>query len=83
MIRHYEFGTKPLEEAPGTVSLDLMTGTVPSGTSSTVNGKTVTAVTADGSVQLYVKGSGSRVYRISGPAGQQDTLLEIAGSVQD
>jgi hypothetical protein len=83
VIRHYEFGTKPLEEAPGSVSLDLMTGSIPSGSTSSVNGNTVTTVSSGGIVELYVKGSGSRIYKIAGPSGQKDTLLEIAGSLKD
>ena len=83
VIRHYEFGTKPLEETPGSVTLDLMSGSVPGGTVSDVNGNSVTTVSSDGTVNLYVKGSGSRIYKISGPSSQESTLLQIAGSVKD
>jgi hypothetical protein len=72
VVRHYEFGTKPIDEVAGDVSLDVMSGTMPSG-SGTVTGNVFT---------LYVKGEGSRIYRITGPANMESTLRDIAGSIK-
>lgn len=83
VIRHYDFGSKPLEEAPGSVSMDLVSGSVPSGSTVSINGKDLTTLTDGDTVSVFVKGSGSRVYKISGPSSQQDTLLQMASSISD
>lgn len=83
VIRHYDFGTKPLDEADGIVSMDLMTGSIPAGSSTVAGNNTVTKVSSGDTVTVYVKGSGSRIYRFSGPSSEEQTLIQIAGSVQD
>lgn len=83
VIRHYEFGSKPLEEVPGAVSLDLMSGAIPAGSSTTVNGRDVTVVNTASGVEVYSKGSGSRIYRFSGPSTDKATLMNMASSVSD
>jgi len=83
VIRHYEFGSKPLEDVPGDVSLDLISGSVPSGSSSTINGKEVTVVNSSNGVEIYTKGSGSRIYRFMGPSSEKATLLNMAASIAE
>jgi hypothetical protein len=83
VIRHYDFGSKPLDEEPGTVSMDVMSGSVPGGSQVSANGITVTKTSSGSNVILYVQGSGSRVYKITGPSGQEATLLQIAGSIRE
>jgi hypothetical protein len=83
VIRHYEFGSKPLEEVPGDVSMDLMSGSIPSGSTSSVNGKEIVVVETGSGVELYVKGSGSRVYRFTGPSQDKSTLMNMAASISE
>lgn len=82
VIRHYEFGSKPLDEQPGNVFMDVMSGTVPGGSQVTANGKTVTKTSSGSNTVLYVQGTGSRVYKITGPSAQESTLLQMAGSIE-
>lgn len=83
VIRHYDFGTKPVDEEPGFVGLDLVSGSIPSGSTVTAGAKTVTKVTTDNGIQIYVQGSGSRVYRLSGPSNTESTLLQMAATLED
>jgi hypothetical protein len=83
VIRHYEFGSKPLEEVPGDVSMDLMSGAIPSGSATTLNGKELTVVSSSTGVDVYVKGSGSRIYKFSGPMSDKSTLENMAASITD
>lgn len=83
VLRTYELGDEPLDESDGFASLDVISGTVPSGDKIIVNGVEVTEVTENGQVAYYVDGAGSRVYKVSGSASQADELLKIASTVED
>jgi hypothetical protein len=83
VIRHYEFGSKPIEETPGQVALDLVSGSLPAGESVTAGINTVVKKESGGSVELYIDGAGGRVYKITGPSSMESTLLNIAGSLQE
>lgn len=78
VIRHYDFGAKPLDDEPAIVGFDVMSGVIPTGTTVTVGGKTVIKVTSGGKVYIYVQGEGSRYYRLSGPSVYESTLLQMA-----
>jgi hypothetical protein len=82
VLRHYDFGSKPLDQQPGVASMDLMTGSVPSGVSVNVGSAIVTKVVDGNNVVIYLKGSGSRVYKFTGPSGLESTLLQMAGSIK-
>lgn len=83
VVRHYDFGDKPLDEEEGSVSLDVISGSAPSGTAVTVNGKDLIKVTSGDEVQYYYEGEGSRVYRVTGPASSASTLATMASSVEE
>jgi hypothetical protein len=81
VIRHYEFGDEPLDEADGYVFLDLMSGEIPSGSEVSAGGNTVTKVSSGDNIEIYIEGK-TRNYRISGPASLESTLLTMAGSIK-
>jgi hypothetical protein len=83
VTRHYEFGSKPLEESPGPVSLDLMSGPIPSGTPTAINKIQIVKQVSGDSVIFYAKASGSRLYKITGPASSESTLLQMASSIEE
>ncbi len=82
-IRHYDFGTKPLDEVPGTVTLDILSGTAPGGSPTKFNDKTLYIATGGDMVTVYAKGKGNRTYKFSGPSSQKDNLMQMAGSLQE
>lgn len=83
VIRHYDFGTKPLEDQPGVASMDIMTGSLPAGDPTTIENKPVVTVSGGGNITVYAKGSGSRLYKFTGPSSMEGTFLQMAASLQD
>ncbi len=83
VISHYEFGGKPIDEEPGVLSLDIMTGSIPTGTSQTINGQNLIVVESGDTTSVYVKGDGSRFYRLQGPSSTEDILLQMASTVEE
>lgn len=80
-LRHYEFGSESLENEDSDVSLDVMSGDMPSGSSLVVNGAEVTKVSSGGLVEIYIKGEGSRYYKITGASGNESILTQMASSI--
>lgn len=83
VIRHYDFGTKPLDEQPGIASMDITTGALPAGNPTPINNKPVVTVSNGDSVTVYAKGSGSRIYKFTGPSSLENSLLQMAATLQD
>jgi hypothetical protein len=83
VVRHYEFGTKPLEETPGQVSLDLMSGSLPAGIPTEINKIQIVKILSGDNIEYYAKGAGSRIYRITGPSSTANTLLQMAASIEE
>lgn len=83
IIRRYEFGADPIDEAPGIVSLELRAGEVPDGTIVTQNGKSLVKVTGESEVNVYYKAEDeTRLYRLTGPAAYEETLLAMASTIE-
>jgi hypothetical protein len=78
VVRRYEFGTKPLEEEPGSVYLDIV-----SSAPLTLEDKEVKKIVTANQIELYTKGNSGRIYRLSGPASQEQILLNMAVSLKD
>ncbi len=83
VIRRYDFGSKPVDEEPGSVTLDLMSGSLPSGTSMSVGGRTVIKTSSGDTVSYYYKGENGRIYRVSGPATQSSSLQNMISTVEE
>lgn len=83
VIRRYEFGADPVDEVPGIVSLELRAGEAPDGTIVTQNGKTLVKVPGESEVNVYYKAEeGTRLYRLTGPAAYEETLLAMASTIE-
>ncbi|MFC1747758.1 hypothetical protein ACFL2V_03030 [Pseudomonadota bacterium] len=83
VLRHYSLGDQPLDEEDGFAAVDVISGSAPSGQKVVVNGVEMTKVTSNGSIELYVAGEGTRVYRVSGPSTQESSLLKVASTVEE
>lgn len=81
VVAHYDFGNKPVDEVPGLVSLDVVSGPMPTGEPTEINKIQIVKKVSGDTVEYYAKGSGSRVYRISGPSSSAVTLLQMASSI--
>jgi len=83
VIRRYDFGTKPVDEEPGTVYLDIVSGAMPSGSSSTVGDNTVVKTSSGSTVSYYYKDENGRIYRVTGPSSMDSSLKTMAGTIAE
>jgi hypothetical protein len=83
VLRRYDFGTKPGDQQPGVVDLDIVSGGVPSGTTYTVGDKMLVMTSSGGTTFYYYKGKTGRVYRVSGPAGMDSALRNMMETLQE
>lgn len=83
IVRHYEFGPKPIEQKKGIVSLDIMTGVIPPGTSISAGTKTVTEIEKNKKIQIYFTANNKRIYRLMAAPELKAELLEMAASLED
>lgn len=82
VIRRYDFGSKPVDEEPGSVNLDIVSGSIPSGSSVTVGDKTLVQTTSGATVTYYYKSDSGRIYRVSGPSSMQTSLKNMLGTLE-
>lgn len=78
--RSYDFGSKPLEEQPGDIKLDIISGTSPSGKTYKIGENEVILVESGDTNQYYVK-TDSKTFRLTGPSPKQAILQQMAGSL--
>ncbi len=83
VIRRYDFGTKPVDEEPGNVKLDIVSGSAPAGTSVNVDGKTLVKTTGGDTVSYYYKGENGRLYRVSGPSSMDGSLMNMISTIEE
>lgn len=81
VVRRYEFGDEPTEEQPGNVFLDILNTDLPEGTRIDANGTDIVKVVDGDTVEIYVKGE-DRNFRLSGPLGVENTLLQMAQTLE-
>lgn len=78
--RSYDFGSKPLEEQPGDIKLDIISGSIPAGKDYKIGENEVVLVEKGDNNEYYVK-AGSKVFRLTGPSPKQAILQQMAGSL--
>jgi len=84
VVRRYDFGTQPVDQTPGNVNLDIVSGGIPAGSTTTSQGKTITETqNTDGTIAYYYKGQNGRIYRVSGPSAMQSSLLNMISTIQE
>ncbi len=84
VIRRYDFGSKPVDQQPGTVNLDVVSGGIPSGTTTTVGDKMLVMTSnSDGTISYYYKGQSGRVYRMSGPSNMDIVFKNMFETLQE
>ncbi len=83
VVRRYDFGTKPVDEEPGSVYLDIVSGSVPSGTTMTVNGNQIVKTFSGATVTYYYKSDNGRTYRVSGPSSMDTSLKNMISTIEE
>ncbi len=80
-IRSYQFGSSPLEESPGEITLDIISGGMPDGKTTEYGGVSMVRATTTSGVELYFEKSG-KVYRLSGDKSDEGLLKQMASTLQ-
>jgi hypothetical protein len=81
VVRHYDFGPKPLDQQPAIAGLDVMSGPLPSGSTASLNNKSVVVVQNGDNVSYYYQDSSGRVYRVTGPSADANYLQTMIGTI--
>jgi hypothetical protein len=80
-IRSYQFGSQPLEESPGEITLDVLKGTLPEGKSTEYGGLSMIKTGDTSGISLYFEKSG-KIYRLSGEQADEGLLKQMASTLQ-
>jgi len=81
VLHHYGFSNEPVENGNELVSIDIVKGPLPSGSSISVGGNTGVKVYENGEVAIYIKRDDGNLYKIHGNSDQETTVIEIASTI--
>ncbi len=80
-IRSYQFGSEPLEETSGEITLDIVKGTLPSGKNTEYNGVNMVMVNDGASTSVYTEYNG-KIFRLTADKSKQGLLQQMAATLQ-
>ncbi len=83
VAHHYGFSDEPVEDGNELVSLDIVTGSLPAGTTISVGGNTGVKVVSGDSVSIYIERDDGRLYKVHGASNLESYVIDIASSIQD
>lgn len=81
IIHHYGFSDEPVESGNELVSIDIVSGSLPSGSSISIGGSTGVKVYENGEVSIYIAREDGTLYKIHGNSGHESSIIDIAASV--
>lgn len=80
VIRHYGFSNEPITDDNELISLDVLSGDVPAGSTIAGDGKTLTVIQS-GSLYTVYTTLGTKTFMISGDTEYKDIMLYMADSL--
>lgn len=81
-LHHYGFSDQAFEDESGElIALDVISDSIPTGSSLELSNGTATKVSVNGNMVIYLEVDGQR-YRISGPVEYEDLLLNMASGIE-
>ncbi len=81
IIHHYGFSNEPVENGNELVSIDIVSGSAPAGSSISIGGNTGTKVYENGKVAIYITREDGTLYKIHGDSGYESSVIDIAASI--
>lgn len=81
VIHHYGFSNEPVENGNELVSIDIVSGSAPSGSSISVGSNTGVKVYENGEVAIYIAREDGTLYKIHGDSGYESSVIDIAASI--
>lgn len=77
-LHHYGFSDESFEDGEEMISLDILSGSLPSGETLNVDGTTI--IRRNGGSELYVE-LNDYIFKFAGPSNYSDIMLVMAGSL--
>lgn len=83
VAHHYGFSDEPVEDGNELVSIDIVTGSLPAGSTISVGGNTGIKVVSGDVVSVYIERDDGRLYKVHGDANLESYVIDIASSIQE
>jgi hypothetical protein len=80
---HYGFSNEPVEGGNELVSIDVISGSLPSGSSISVGTHSGVKVYDGDTVAIYIERDDGRLYKIHGDTGYEAYVIDIAASIKE
>jgi hypothetical protein len=80
---HYGFSNEPVENGNELVSIDIISGELPSGSSINLGDKTGVKIYNDDEVIIYIQREDGNLYKIHGDLENENYVINIASSIQE
>ncbi|MBA4336733.1 hypothetical protein C0416_03080 [bacterium] len=81
-LHHYGFSNQPVENGNELVSIDIVKGSIPAGSSISVGENTGVKVYENGEVAVYIARADGTLYKIHGGSGYETSVIDIAASIK-
>lgn len=83
VLHHYGFSNEPVENGNELVSIDIISGDLPSGSSVSVGTHTGIKVYSGSEVAIYIKREDGLLYKIHGGSENESYIIDMAASIQN
>lgn len=80
VLHHYGFSDESVTEDNELITLDVLSGTIPSGKKSTINGREFTIIESGGNYTVYTKVE-DKNYKVNGDSEYKDLILVMAANI--
>jgi len=81
-LHHYGFSNAPVENGNEMVSIDIVSGSVPAGTTLSLGSNQGTKVVSSGETSIYIQGENGKIFKIHGPSSNEAYIIDISASIQ-
>ncbi|MBU1446351.1 hypothetical protein KKD70_03760, partial [Patescibacteria group bacterium] len=81
VIHHYGFSNNPVENGNEMVSIDIVGGSIPSGSPISIGSYSGVKVIENGETAIYIKRDDGKIYKIYGDSGNESYIVDIAASI--
>jgi hypothetical protein len=82
-VHHYGFSNEPVENGNELVSIDIVSGSLPSGTAVSVGSHSGVKVYDGGDVAIYIERDDGLLYKIYGGTEYEQNIIDMAASIQE
>lgn len=82
VLHHYGFSDEPVESGNEIISIDIVSGGVPSGSSISIGPHTGVKVYENGEVAVYIERDDGRIYKVHAASEYETSVIDIAASIQ-